>query len=288
MPEPAPFADLPGRSGCHPARRKRDRRHAASHSGPAVLWAAPTIRRAPIKSRALPKVPESRTDDPGRDPRTRASNRRAKKAPALGQWGFASRGLQLPLGQGVGRTRQAARRSQVFQFAPGLSDGLPLSRPCFFSRQSGKPVQLIGQAGEGPCDVLQTELFVLRKGRMIEHRPCIHLRAFDIGRRPTCCFPGLHGMKPSNSPPVRIVPNAGRIASLILKERVRLPRFESDSQKMRPTLVEPSPGAEWPQWIADALAHKPESQTLDSPGKNDRIRINERRNLLILSRVSKT
>lgn len=101
-------------------------------------------------------------------------------------------------------------------------------------------------------------------------------------------FPGASRHEAKQQPASEIVPNAGRIASLILKERVRLLRFESDSQKMRQTLVEPSPEAEWPQWIADALAHKPESQTLDSPGKNDRIRINERRNLLILSRVSKT
>ena len=59
-------------------------------------------------------------------------------------------------------------------------------------------------------------------------------------------------------------------------------------QKLLQTRVEPGPKPEWPRWIADALAYKPEIQArVDaSPTKPVSSRTEERRDIRVLTRVS--
>ncbi|WP_439363175.1 hypothetical protein ACNJYD_20700 [Bradyrhizobium sp. DASA03005] len=59
-------------------------------------------------------------------------------------------------------------------------------------------------------------------------------------------------------------------------------------QQLLQTRVEPGPKPEWPRWIADALAYKPESAALvdASPTKPVSLRTEERRNIRVLTRVS--
>lgn len=56
------------------------------------------------------------------------------------------------------------------------------------------------------------------------------------------------------------------------------------------TRAEPRQEAEWPQWIANAVAHKPESgaRAADSPTKKVTPDTGERRNIRVLTRVSNT
>lgn len=56
-------------------------------------------------------------------------------------------------------------------------------------------------------------------------------------------------------------------------------------QKPHQPRVEPSAEPGWPQWMADALAYKPENQTPEA-GKMVSAESNERRNIRTLSRVS--
>jgi hypothetical protein len=59
-------------------------------------------------------------------------------------------------------------------------------------------------------------------------------------------------------------------------------------QKLLQPLVEPEPKPEWPRWIADALAYKPDNpaRVEASPTKPVSPETEERRNIRILTRVS--
>ncbi|WP_271501090.1 hypothetical protein [Bradyrhizobium sp. CCBAU 11357] len=59
-------------------------------------------------------------------------------------------------------------------------------------------------------------------------------------------------------------------------------------QQLLQTRVEPQPKPEWPRWIADALAYKPESAArVDvSPTKPVSPEAEEQRNIRVLTRVS--
>ncbi|WP_375304963.1 hypothetical protein WI560_22805 [Bradyrhizobium sp. A11] len=60
-------------------------------------------------------------------------------------------------------------------------------------------------------------------------------------------------------------------------------------QKLLPR-AEPKPEAKWPQWIADALAYKPESAApvADSPTRAVTPETGDRRNFRVSMRVSNT
>ncbi len=66
--------------------------------------------------------------------------------------------------------------------------------------------------------------------------------------------------------------------------------MSDDFQKLRPARAEPSYEAKWPKWIADALAHRPESPTPvgGSPTKAVPPEVDERRNIRLLTRVPNT
>ncbi len=59
-------------------------------------------------------------------------------------------------------------------------------------------------------------------------------------------------------------------------------------QKLLQPRAEPSPEAKWPQWIAEALAYKPEgtAPVTESPAKVGPPEADERRNIRVLTRVS--
>jgi len=59
-------------------------------------------------------------------------------------------------------------------------------------------------------------------------------------------------------------------------------------QKLLQTPVEPRQEAEWPPWIAEALAYKPESSApvVDALAKAPTPATEDRRNLRVLTRVS--
>lgn len=63
--------------------------------------------------------------------------------------------------------------------------------------------------------------------------------------------------------------------------------MSTNLQKRGQTRAEPNPEAGWPQWIADALAYKPENQApeLDSLAKAVAADKDERRDIRTLSRV---
>jgi hypothetical protein len=73
--------------------------------------------------------------------------------------------------------------------------------------------------------------------------------------------------------------------------------MSTDRQKPRQTRIERDAPAQgiaeltgWPRWMADALAYRPQSPALGvgSPGETAALESSERRNVRILSRVSKT
>ncbi|MBR1170421.1 hypothetical protein [Bradyrhizobium liaoningense] len=59
-------------------------------------------------------------------------------------------------------------------------------------------------------------------------------------------------------------------------------------QQLLQTRVEPGPKPEWPRWIADALAYKPESAAVvdASPTKPVSPEAEDQRNIRVLTRVS--
>ncbi|WP_130215001.1 hypothetical protein [Bradyrhizobium genosp. SA-3] len=66
--------------------------------------------------------------------------------------------------------------------------------------------------------------------------------------------------------------------------------MSANLQKLLQTRVGPSAEAGWPQWIADALAYRPESQApeLAPPEKAAASETNDRRDIRTLNRVLKT
>ncbi|MCS3928105.1 hypothetical protein M2175_003136 [Bradyrhizobium elkanii] len=72
--------------------------------------------------------------------------------------------------------------------------------------------------------------------------------------------------------------------------------MSTDRQKPRQPRIDPDPPAQgiaeltgWPRWMADALAYRPQSPALEvgSQGETAALESSERRNVRILSRVSK-
>jgi hypothetical protein len=66
--------------------------------------------------------------------------------------------------------------------------------------------------------------------------------------------------------------------------------MSTDSQKGRQASDEIGSSAGWPQWIADALAYKPEQPAVElgAPAKPAASEADDRRNIRILSRFVKT
>lgn len=57
-------------------------------------------------------------------------------------------------------------------------------------------------------------------------------------------------------------------------------------QRLLQVRAEPNPEATWPQWIADALAYKPETFVPGVPSPSNVAPEEDRRNIRVLGRVS--
>ena len=56
-------------------------------------------------------------------------------------------------------------------------------------------------------------------------------------------------------------------------------------QRLLQVRAEPNPEAKWPQWIADALAYKPETSVPEVPSLIKVAPSEDRRNIRVLSRM---